>query len=142
VEWKNYLHTQNFASIDDALKAARTSASFFFYCREHLDWDGRSYRAGDAVFFTGPAPNWSQVAQCDVYYLGGPCTNLYNCSKKVGACPSDLQQQYKTWGSSIDGGFIWSYDSVIGCLLSGCCGGSISKPAGTALAYRQAISAD
>jgi hypothetical protein len=98
--------------------------------------NGRSFQTGDAVFFTG-SPWWGSAPQCDGYYLGGPCSNIYN--NLPGACPSDLRTQFAKWGSSIDGGFIWLYDSVISCLLSGCCGGSIDKPAGTALAYRQAI---
>jgi hypothetical protein len=135
--WDNYLYTQNFATIDDALKGAQTAASFFFYCRGPIVLtNGRSFQTGDAVFFTG-SPWWGSAPQCDAYYLGGPCKNIYN--PIPGACPSDLRTQYATWGSSIDGGFIWLYDSVISCLLSGCCGGSIDKPAGTALAYRQAI---
>jgi hypothetical protein len=136
--WDNYLYTQNFASVDDALKAAQTAASFFFYCRGTLILsNGRSFQAGDTVFFTG-VPWWGSAPQCDAYYLGGPCNNPYN-PPPLQACPADLQAQYKTWGSSIDGGFIWLYDSIISCLLSGCCGGSMDKPAATALAYRQAI---
>lgn len=135
--WDNYLYTQNFATIDEALQGAQTAASFFFYCRGPIVLtNGRSFQTGDAVFFTG-SPWWGSAPQCDAYYLGGPCSNIYN--PIPGACPSDLQQQYAKWGSSIDGGFIWLYDSLISCLLSGCCGGSIDEPAGTALAYRQAI---
>jgi hypothetical protein len=132
--WDNYLYTQNFATIDDALQAAQ--GSFFFYCREPVVLNGRSFQTGDAAFFIG-SPQWGSAPQCDAYYLGGPCTNPYN--RPIGACPSDLQTQYATWGSAVDGGCIWLYDSVIDCLLSGCCGGSIEEPAGSALAYRQAI---
>jgi hypothetical protein len=39
----------------------------------------------------------------------------------------------------IDGGFIWLYDSVLSCLLAGCCGGTEGNPATTAKDYRQAI---
>lgn len=138
--WDNYLYTQNFPSINAAFKAAQTAASFFFYCRGPLILtNGRSFQTGDAVFFTG-SPWWGSAPQADAYYLGGPCTNIYNPNPPMtGACPSDLQAQYKTWGSSVDGGFIWLYDSVISCLLSGCCGGTIEQPVATALAYRQAI---
>jgi hypothetical protein len=137
VNWDNYLYTQNFASVDDALQAAQTAASFFFYCRSSIVLaNGRSFKAGDAVFFTG-LPSWGSAPQCDAYYLGPPCSNLYNYP--MGACPSDLQGQYKIWKGSSDGGFIWFYDSVISCLLASCCGGSMNAPAGTALAYRQAI---
>ncbi len=135
--WDNYLYTQNCSSIDNALQAAQTAASFFFYCRGPMVLgNGRSFQTGDTVFFTG-SPWWGSAPQCDAYYLGPPCNNPYN--SLPGACPSDLQTQYKKWGSTVDGGFIWLYDSVISCLLSSCCGGSMDKPAGTALAYREAI---
>ena len=98
--------------------------------------NGRSFQTGDAVFFTG-VPWWGSAPQCDAYYLGTPIRNLYN--PIPGACPADLQAQYKKWGSSIDGGFIWLYDSIISCLLAGSCGGTMEKPTATALAYRQAI---
>lgn len=136
--WDNYLYTQNFPTVDQAFQAAQTAADFFFYCRGPIILtNGRSFQTGDAVFFTG-VPWWGSAPQCDAYYLGGPCNNIYN--PIPGSCPSDLQTQYKKWGSSVDGGFIWLYDSVISCLLSGCCGGTMEQPAATALAYRQAIS--
>lgn len=135
--WDNYLYTQNFPNVNAALQAAGTAASFFFYCRGPMVLsNGRSFQTGDAVFFTG-TPWWGSAPQCDSYYLGQPCTNLYN--PLPGACPSDLENQYKTWGSSVDGGFIWLYDSVISCLLAGCCGGTMEQSATTALAYREAI---
>ena len=135
--WDNYLYTQNFPTVDQALKAAQTAASFFFYCRGPMVLgNGRSFQIGDAVYFMG-SPWWGSAPQCDAYYLGGPCNNTFN--PIAGACPSDLEAQYKAWGKSVDGGFIWLYDSVISCLLSGCCGGTMEKPAGTALAYREAI---
>ena len=59
-----------------------------------------------------------------------------------GACPSDLQSQYAAWAKGRhkpDGGFIWLYDSVVSCLLSGCCGGSENAPTTTAKDYRVAI---
>lgn len=135
--WDNYLYTQNFSNVNAAFQAAGTEASFFFYCRGPMVLgNGRSFQTGDAVFFTG-TPWWGSAPQCDSYYLGQPCTNLLD--PLPGACPSDLENQYKTWGSSVDGGFIWLYDSVISCLLAGCCGGSMEQPATTALAYREAI---
>lgn len=135
--WDNYLYTQNFPTIDAAFKGATTAASFFFYCRGPLILhNGRSFNPGDAVFFTG-VPWWGSAPQSDGYYLGTPIRNLYN--PIPGACPADLQAQYKKWGSTIDGGFIWLYDSIINCLLAGACGGTMDKPAATALAYRQAI---
>ena len=136
-DWSKQLYTWNFATIDEALQGAKTAASSFFYCREPLVLtNGRSFQPGDAVFFTG-IPSWGAAPQCDAYYLGGPCRNTYN--KIPGACPSDLRAQFAKWGSLIDGGFIWLYDSIVGCYLSGCCGGSKGSPAATALAYRQAI---
>lgn len=135
--WDNYLYTQNFPNVNAAFQAAGTEASFFFYCRGPMVLgNGRSFQTGDAVFFTG-IPWWGSAPQCDSYYLGQPCSNSLN--PLPGACPSDLQNQYKTWGSSVDGGFIWLYDSVISCLLAGACGGSMDQPATTALAYREAI---
>ena len=136
--WDNYLYTQNFPTIEAALQGAQTAASFFFYCRGPLILtNGRSFQTGDAVFFTG-VPWWGSAPQADAYYLGTPCTNRYN--PIGGACPADLQAQYKQWGSNmIQGGFIWLYDSIISCLLAGCCDGSMDKPVATALAYRQAL---
>jgi hypothetical protein len=135
--WDNYLYTQNFASVDDALQAAQTAASFFFYCRDPIVLtNGRSFQTGDAVFFMG-IPWWGSAPQCDAYYLGGPCTNIYNLP--VGGCPPDLQQKYAAWKGVADGGFIWMYDSVISCYLAACCGGTMDQPTATALAYREAI---
>ena len=135
--WDNYLYTQNFPTPLAAIWKAPTAASFFFYCRSALILtNGRSFNPGDAVYFMG-SPWWGSAPQCDAYYLGATCSNTYNYP--IGACPSDLQAQYKTWGSTVDGGFIWLYDSIISCLLSTCCGGSMDQPAATALAYRQAI---
>jgi hypothetical protein len=137
--WDNYLYTQNFPTIDAALQAAQTAASFFFYCRGPLILtNGHSFNTGDAAFFSG-TPWWGSAPQSDAYYLGGPCSNSYNPWPMTGACPTDLQTQYQKWGNTVDGGFIWLYDSIISCLLSGCCGGSMEAPAGTALAYREAI---
>jgi len=135
--WDNYLYTQNFPNVNAAFQAAGTAVSFFFYCRGPMVLgNGQSFQTGDAVFFTG-TPWWGSAPQCDSYYLGPPCTNTYD--PLPGACPSDLENQYKRWGSSADGGFIWLYDSVVSCLLAGCCGGSMEQSTTTALAYRQAI---
>lgn len=136
--WDNYLTTQNFITPEAAMWKAPGAANFFFYCRGPLILkNGRSFNTGDAVYFTG-MPWWGSAPQCDAYYLGPTCTNSYNYP--LGACPSDLQQQYKTWGSTmIGGGFIWLYDSIVSCLLSSCCGGSMAQPVATSLAYRQAI---
>lgn len=136
--WDNYLYTQNFLTPVAAMWKAPGAASFFFYCRSFMILkNGRSFNPGDAAFFTGK-PWWGSAPQADAYYLGGQCTNMYNYSLG-GACPSDLQGQYKKWGSTVQGGFIWLYDSIVSCQLSTCCGGSVDKPTATALAYRQAI---
>lgn len=136
--WDNYLTTQNFITPEAAMWKAPGAASFFFYCRGPIILtNGRSFNTGDAVYFTG-IPWWGSAPQCDAYYLGPTCTNSYNYP--LGACPSDLQNQFKKWGSStIGGGFIWLYDSIVSCLLSSCCGGSLDQPVATSLAYRQAI---
>jgi hypothetical protein len=130
--WDQYLYTWNFSTVEEALQGAQTAASFFFYCRGPLNLSWRSFQRGDAVYFTG-LPWWGPAFQCDGYYLGGPCTDIWN-PKDVGACPKDLRTQYAIWNKSFDGGFIWMYDSIVSCLQSGCC-----APTGTALAYRQAI---
>lgn len=135
--WDNFLYTQNFITPEAAMWKAPGAASFFFYCRSTLILtNGRSFNPGDAAFFTGQ-PWWGSAPQADGYYLGPTCTNSYNFP--LGACPSDLQGQYKNWRGTADGGFIWLYDSIVSCLLSSCCGGSVEQPAATALAYRQAI---
>ncbi len=137
-DWSNYLYTLNCMTLQMAVWKAPTCAPFFFYCRQPMVLkNGRSFNKGDAVYFMG-VPWWGSAPQCDAYYLSGPVQNLYN--QPLGACPSDLQNQYKAWGRSlIDGGFIWLYDSIVACLLTGCCNGSVKEPVVTALAYRQAI---
>ena len=137
--WDNYLYTQNWPSVQAAFWKAPSAASFFFYCRGPMVLNnGRTFQTGDTAYFMGN-PWWGSAPQCDAYYLGQNCSNTYNPYPMNGACPSDLQSQYKTWGSSVNGGFIWMYDSIISCLLSPCCGGTIQQPVATALAYRQAI---
>ena len=137
-DWSNYVYTQNFITLQAAVWKAPTCATFFFYCRQPMILkNGRSFKKGDAAYFMG-VPWWGSAPQCDAYYLSGPVQNLYN--QPLGACPLDLQNQYKSWGSSlIDGGFIWLYDSIVACLLTGCCNGSEKQPVATTLAYRQAI---
>jgi len=138
-DWSGLLRVENFASTDDALQSAGTSENFFFYCRGPLDLGpGKQFKPGDAVFFVG-IPQWGSAPQCDGYSLSGGCSNTYNVG---GACPTDLSAQFATWKQENhppDGGFIWLYDSVIACLLSGCCGGTEKQPATTAKDYRDAI---
>jgi hypothetical protein len=136
-EFQNRLYTQKFPSPDAALQAARTSASFFFYCKEDVSWGGTSYRAGDTVFFSGK-PHWIDLPQFDAYYLDGACTDTSNPGG-VGACPADVQKAFSNWSKteSVDGGFIWFYDSMVGCALCRSCSSPI-----TALNYRKAIRPD
>jgi hypothetical protein len=139
--WSNMLRQGNYPTADAAVQAAAASGgeTFFFYCNGPLDLGpGKQFQTGDAVFFAGE-PWWGSAPQCVGYSLSGGCTNTYNLG---GACPSDLQTQYAAWNKESyppNGGFIWLYDSVVSCLLSGCCGGTEQTPATTALAYRQAI---
>ena len=138
-DWSGMLRKGNYASADDALQAANNGETFFFYCRGPLDLGpGKQFNTGDAVYFSGE-PWWGSAPQCDAYSLSGGCSNTYNSN---GACPPDLQKQYAAWKSESyppDGGFIWLFDSVLNCFLSGSCGGTEKNPATTAKAYREAI---
>jgi hypothetical protein len=141
-DWSGMLRKGNYPSPDAAMQAAIGGETFFFYCRGFLDLGpGKQFQPGDAVFFAG-IPWWGSAPQCDAYSLSGGCGNPYDSYPMTGACPSDLQTQYATWKTEQyppDGGFIWLYDSVVNCLLSGCCGGTEKAPATTATAYREAI---
>ena len=138
-DWSGMLRKGNYPSADVAMQDTRGGETFFFYCRGPLDLGpGKRFQTGDAVFFAGK-PRWGSAPQCDGYSLSGGCSNIYNAN---GACPADLTTQFKSWKQERhppDGGFIWLYDSVLSCLLSGCCGGTEANPATTATAYRQAI---
>lgn len=138
-DWSGMLRKGNYPSADVAMQDTRGGETFFFYCRAPLDLGpGKRFQTGDAVFFAGE-PRWGSAPQCDGYALSGGCTDIYNPN---GACPADLTRQYQRWKQqrhAPDGGFIWLYDSVLSCLLSGCCGGTEANPATTAAAYRQAI---
>lgn len=140
-DWSGMLRKGNYASADLAMQATEGGETFFFYCRGDLDLGpGKQFQQGDAVYFAG-IPQWGSAPQCDGYSLSGGCSNIYNSG---GACPSDLQTRFTDWKSGEyppDGGFIWFYDSVVGCLLSGCCGGTEKDPATTAADYRKAITA-
>ena len=134
-DWSNYLYTQNFPNVQGAIWKAPSAATFFFYCRDAMTLqNGRQFKRGDAVYFCG-VPSWGSAPQCDSYYLKGACLNRYNYSLG-GACPSDLEAQYRKWGNKlVDGGFIWLYDSILGCSLANCCDSKVA----TALAYSKAI---
>lgn len=138
-DWSGMLRQGNYPNADAAMQDTKGGETFFFYCRGPLDLGpGKQFQTGDAVFFAG-LPWWGSAPQCDAYSLSGGCSNIYNDG---GACPSDLQSQYASWKGETyppDGGFIWLYDSVVDCLLSGCCGGTEKEPATTALDYRVAI---
>jgi hypothetical protein len=141
VDWSKLILIQSCPTgRDAALQVAQNSGgvTFFIYCNAPVAIGGRSFRQGDAVFFAG-VPRWSPVPQCDTYYLSG-CSDRLN---GIGACPADLQRQYRTWRDTItkppQGGFIWIYDSVVWCYLAGGCGGSEQRPATTARDYRDAI---
>lgn len=150
-DWSKHLYTAYCPSAEDApptedplrqnaLQFAQNSGgiTFFFYCNDNVNLDGKTFQKGDAVFFAG-TPSWTSVPACDAYTLSR-CSDIYN---GTGACPRpDLEKQYRTWrdvSPPPQGGFIWFYDSVVWCLLSGCCGGSEQQPATTAQAYRDAI---
>jgi hypothetical protein len=152
-DWSGMLRLGNYASADIAMQPYTKGGgiyggeTFFFYCNGYLDLGpGRQFKPGDAVFFGGK-PWWGSAPQCDGYSLSGGCSNIYNPPiphppSTKGACPSDLQALYKTWGQGqypINGGFIWLYDSIVDCLLSGCCGEGGDNVAQIAAAYQQAI---
>jgi hypothetical protein len=125
-DWSRMLRKANYATADDAIKAANAAESFFFYCREAVSLGNREFQKGDAVYFSGLPDWWEYHPQCDAYSYSSNCSNIYN---DVGACPDDLRNQYANWKQelsaqklTLDGGFIWFYDSVMSCLLAGCCG--------------------
>ncbi len=136
-DWSKHLFTQNYPNASAALQGvqSRRGPTFFFYCNEQVDLGpGRQFAQGDAVFFAGE-PSWSATPQCDAFSLSGGCSDIYN---GFGACPANLQEKYQTLSNiktPPQGGFIWYYDSVVDCFLSGCC----KDPAATARAYREAI---
>ena len=139
-DWSRMLRRANYANAELAMQKANTAYSFFFYCREFVNLGpGKVFQAGDAVYFSG-LPQWGSAPQCDTYSLSTNCSNIYNNN---GACPADLRSQYARWKLELplDGGFIWLYDSVVSCLLAGCCGGTGQKPTTTAKDYRAAITA-
>jgi hypothetical protein len=142
-DWSRYLRTEYYLDERAALQGAQSyrSATFFFYCHDLVDLGpGKRFQAGDAVFFSGE-PSWCRAPQCAAFSLSLGCQDSYN-PDNLGACPSDLQRQFKTWSAvkpRLQGGFIWFYDSVVQCLLSGCCSGTEPKPVTTAGAYRDAI---
>jgi hypothetical protein len=152
-DWSGMLRQGNYASADIAMQPYNKGGgiyggeTFFFYCNGYLDLGpGKQFQRGDAVFFGG-TPWWGSAPQCDGYSLSGGCSNIYNPPipyppSTKGACPSDLQNQYAAWSKGkypVDGGFIWLYDSIVQCVLSGCCGEAGQSTAAIATAYQQAI---
>jgi hypothetical protein len=138
-DWSKHIFTGSFQSINDALQGVqnRGGMTFFFYCSDAVNLGGRLFQKGDAVGFAGQ-PSWTSTVACDGYYLAD-CTDQYN---GIGACPSDLQTQYKTWSTiqtPPQGGFIWLYDSVVWSFLACTCGSTEQNPGPTARDYRYAI---
>jgi hypothetical protein len=138
-DWSSILRQGNYASADDAMKSCVGAETFFFYCNQPVNLGpGKVFNTGDAVFFGG-LPQWGSAPQCDGYALSNGCTNIYNAN---GACPNDLQQQYSQWSKGtypVNGGFIWMYDSIVDCVLSGPCGEGGDTVATVAIAYKNAI---
>lgn len=138
-DWSSLLRQGNYPSADAAMQSCVGGETFFFYCNSYLDLGpGKQFNAGDAVFFGG-LPQWGSAPQCEGYALANGCSNIYN---QGGACPSDLQTQYAKWANGkypVNGGFIWMYDSIVDCVLSGPCGESGDSVATVATAYRNAI---
>ncbi len=137
--WDSMLRRGNYPTVEDAMKSTLGGETFFFYCRQYMYLSpDKVFNPGDAVFF-GDRPWWGSAPQCDGYSLSGGCSNIYNIN---GACPADLQQQFATWnsqGDTINGGFIWLYDSIVSCVLSNCCGQDNETTAQLAADYQQAI---
>ncbi|GAA3931037.1 hypothetical protein GCM10022209_26280 [Chitinophaga oryziterrae] len=138
-DWSSMLRQGNYASANDAMASCIGGETFFFYCNQPLNLGpGKVYNTGDAVFFGG-IPQWGSAPQCNGYALSNGCSNIYNAN---GACPNDLQQQYSEWASGkfpVNGGFIWMYDSIVDCVLSGPCGEGGDDVATVATAYKNAI---
>ena len=141
-DWSGMLRQGNYKSADEAMQHVKGGETFFFYCNGYLDLGpGKQFQPGDAVFFGGK-PWWGSAPQCDGFSLSGGCSDIYNPYSTGGACPSDLQNQYAIWKKGqypINGGFIWLYDSIVNCVLSGCCGEADQDTAAIAKDYKQAI---
>ena len=55
----------------------------------------------------------------------------------AGDCPVTITKQFQTWKSDgIQGGFIWLYDDIVKCAISGVCGSGVSM---SSAAYAAAI---
>lgn len=138
-DWSSKLRQGNYASADAAMQSCLGPETFFFYCNQPVNLGpGKIFQTGDAVFFGGN-PQWGSAPQCTGYALSGGCSNTYN---NGGACPNDLQNQYQQWSSGkypVNGGFIWLYDSIVDCVLSGPCGEGGDTVAQVAAAYKNAI---
>lgn len=138
-DWSSILRVANFPNADAAMASCVGGETFFFYCNQPVNLGpGKQFETGDAVFFGG-LPQWGSATQCTGYALSNGCTNIYNDG---GACPDNLQQQYNQWSNKkypVNGGFIWLYDSIVNCVLSGPCGESGDSVATVAIAYKNAI---
>ncbi|MEQ1678218.1 MAG: hypothetical protein ABL876_16055, partial [Chitinophagaceae bacterium] len=147
-DWSGMLRKGNYASADIAMQSYKKGGgiyggeTFFFYCNGYLDLGpGKQFQPGDAVFFGG-SPWWGSAPQCDGYSLSGGCSDIYNPGSTGGACPTNLQGQYATWNKGqypLNGGFLWLYDSIVQCVLSGPCGEAGEDTATVAAAFQLAI---
>lgn len=139
-DWSTLLRQGNYASADLAMQSCDGPETFFFYCNQPVNIGTRIYKTGDAVFFGGSTLQWVTIPQCTGYALSNGCTNIYDPMPR--ACPKDIQDQFYTWGKDtkpINGGFIWMYDSIVNCVLSGPCGEGGQPIAQIAIAYKEAI---
>jgi hypothetical protein len=136
-DWSSMLRQGNYANADAAMQSCVGGETFFFYCNQGVGFGGKVFQKGDAVFFGG-IPQWGSAPQCTGYALANGCTNSYN---PQGACPNNLQQQYSAWAKAgtVNGGFIWMYDSIVDCVLSGPCGEGGDTVAQVAILYKNAI---
>lgn len=139
-DWSSMLRQGNYPSADAAMQSCVGGETFFFYCNQPVGFGGRVFRPGDAVFFGG-LPQWGSAPQCTGYALANGCTNIYD-DTLPGACPNDLQGLYSQWAKAKyppNGGFIWLYDSIVNCVLSGECGEKGDDIPTVSIAYKNAI---
>ncbi|WP_276486034.1 hypothetical protein [Paraflavitalea pollutisoli] len=137
-DWSSVLRQGNYPSADAAMQSCIGGETFFFYCNQAVGFGGKVFQQGDAVFFGGN-PQWGSAPQCTSYALANGCSNIYNNN---GACPNDLQAQFGQWAKQPyppTGGFIWLYDSIVNCVLSGPCGEGGDTVATVCSLYKEAI---
>lgn len=139
-DWSGMLRKGNYATPEDAMKSCNGPETFFFYCKEPVNLGpGKQFVKGDAVFFGGYF-KWGSAPQCTGYSLSGGCSNIYDPMDN--ACPKDVNAQFYTWGKGqypVNGGFIWMYDSIVNCVLSGQCGEQGQSVGQIAASFKDAI---